>query len=346
MGRTYREAGVDEAAAARFVEAIRPVAAQTYTPAVIGGIGGFAGLFHLGADAFRDPVLVAASDGVGTKIEIARRLGRFSGIGYDLVAMCVNDIAVYGARPLFFLDYLATERFSMAQAQALIEGIAAACRACGCALIGGETAQMPGFYPDGRFDLAGFVVGGVEREALIEATGVTPGDTIVGIAASGFHANGFSLIRRVIAEAALDLGTILPETGVSLGESLLRPTPIYAPLLLELLGEGHPIHAMAHVTGGGIAGNLRRILPPGLTARIDPTRWRVPPLFAFLQRIGSIETAEMRGTFNMGIGFLLVTPEGDRIVEALQRRGQEAWRIGEVTRSSAGEIPQVRWEAG
>ena len=343
MGRTYRESGVDDEAVARFIEEVTPLARKTHTAGVIGDLGGFAGLFGLDALRFRDPVLVAATDGVGTKIEVARALQSIEGLGWDLVAMCINDVAVYGATPLFFLDYLATSAFSPRSAKRLIEGIAEACRSCGCALLGGEIAQMPGFYRPGAFELAGFAVGCVERNALIDGSGVSPGDSVIGISASGVHANGFSLIRRIVEEEGLQLGMILPRSRASLGETLLAPTTIYAPAVLQLLRKGHTIEAMAHVTGGGIGGNLRRVLPPGVAAVIDPKRWTPPEIFTFLQRVGRVEEEEMRKTFNMGIGYLIVSPEGGAIVRELHRSGQRAWKIGEIV-PNGGECPEVRWE--
>jgi len=301
---SYRDAGVDIDAGNALVERIKPLVAAAGRQEVIGGLGGFGGLFHLGG-RYRDPVLVSGTDGVGTKLLLARQLDRHDTIGIDLVAMCVNDILVCGAEPLFFLDYFACGRLDVDLAERVVAGIAEGCQQAGCALIGGETAEMPGMYGEGEYDLAGFAVGGIEREAIIDGSRIEPGCLILGLAASGPHSNGYSLIRKVIerSDAALDqqLG---PGT---LGDALMAPTRIYAPPLRPLLGQTD-IRGMAHITGGGLSENIVRVLPPGLGLELDTGNWTAPAVFDWLQHNGNISNAEMRRTFNLGIGFVLIVP--------------------------------------
>jgi phosphoribosylformylglycinamidine cyclo-ligase len=324
--RTYRAAGVDLDAAEALVARIRVHAARTRRPEVLAGVGGFASLFALGG-RYREPVLVAATDGVGTKLDLARTLGRHRGIGVDLVAMVVDDLVVPGAEPLFLLDYLAVERLDPPVAEEVIAGIADGCEQAGCALVGGETAEHPGLLPPGHYDVAGFAVGAVERARLLGPDRVQPGDAVVAMASTGLHANGFSLARRLVD--GLDL---VGDHGVGvgpLGEALLCPTRIYAPDCLALAAATE-VHALCHVTGGGIPGNLPRILPAGLGAAVDLSTWKVPALFGFLQARGGVGEREMWRVFNMGIGMLAVVPDAAEALGVLSARGVDAWVCGAV----------------
>ena len=331
-GLTYREAGVDIDAGNALVERIKPHAARTRRPGVLAGLGGFGALFELPLDRYRRPVLVSGTDGVGTKLRLAQQLGRHETIGIDLVAMCVNDIIVQGAEPLFFLDYYATGRLDVDVAADVVKGIADGCEQAGCALVGGETAEMPGMYQEGDYDLAGFAVGVVERDAILDGSAVQADDVLLGLASSGPHSNGYSLIRRVLELSAADLGQAIGETGeVTLGEALLAPTRIYVQALLPLLQQGR-LHALAHITGGGLTENLPRVLPPGLDGQIDVASWPRPPVFDWLQVTGGISEAEMLRTFNCGIGMVAVLPESDvdAAVAELTAAGIAAWPIGRV----------------
>ena len=327
-GTTYKAAGVDIDAGDALVRRIAPAAARTARPGADARLGGFGGFFDLRAAGFRDPVLVAATDGVGTKLEIAQALGRHRGVGIDLVAMCVNDLAAQGAEPLFFLDYFATGALDADAAAAVVEGIAEGCVTAGCALIGGETAEMPGFYPAGRYDLAGFAVGAVERGRMDEAR-ARPGDVLLGLASDGLHANGFSLVRRIVERHGLDLSGPSPFSEGALGEALLRPTRIYVrPVLAALAGGG--VRTLAHITGGGLVENPPRGLPPGLTMRIDCAAWPLPPVFAWLA--GHLAPEELARTFNCGIG-MTVTVESERaeaLAASFEAAGETVFRIGEV----------------
>ncbi len=329
---TYKEAGVDIDQAEAFVEAIRPMVKATFRPGVLGDIGGFGGLFHLDVNKYRDPVLVSATDGVGTKLKVAILMDRHATIGIDLVAMCVNDILVHGATPLFFLDYLAMGKLTPAIATQIIEGIAAGCRQARCSLIGGETAEMPGLYQLGDYDLAGFAVGVAERQHLLDGSDIKVGDRLIGLASSGLHANGFSLVRKVLFERqGLTVHDFIPELGCSLGEELLKPTRIYVEPVLNLLRD-MPIRGIAHITGGGLVGNLPRILPKSCQAVIRRGSWPVPPIFRLLQEQGPIPEEEMLRTFNNGIGLVLVVPP-DRMGDVLLRlKGlhEEAYPIGDI----------------
>lgn len=336
---TYRDAGVDIDAGERLVDRIGADVAATARPEVLGGLGGFGGLFALDTSRYRHPVLVAGTDGVGTKLRLARDLGRHDSIGIDLVAMCVNDVIVTGAEPQFFLDYYATGRLDEEVAATVIRGIAAGCRQAGCALIGGETAEMPGMYAAGDYDLAGFCVGAVERDRILDRNRVAPGDIVLGIASSGPHSNGYSLIRRVLERSGAD--TAMPCGGTTLGDALMAPTRIYVRSLLTLLGE-HDVHALAHITGGGVVDNLPRVLPPGTLARIDPARWERPAVFDWLQAAGDIEDGEMLRTFNCGIGMCVVVPEtlAAATHAALTRAGEAVWQIGRIEGSGEPD-PEV-----
>ena len=341
---TYRDAGVDIDAGGRLVDRIAADVATTRRPEVLGGLGGFGGLFALDTNRFREPVLVAGTDGVGTKLRLASQLERHEGIGIDLVAMCVNDVVVTGAEPQFFLDYYATGHLDEAVAAQVIQGIAAGCRSAGCALIGGETAEMPGMYAPGDYDLAGFCVGAVERAAMIEPERVAPGDVVLGLASSGPHANGYSLIRRVLADSGSATDIAIGDT--TLAEALLAPTRIYIRPVLDLLAS-IDVHALAHITGGGLTDNLPRVLPAGTRARIDTRCWQRPPIFDWLHDTGGISPAEMLRTFNCGIGMCAIVPETQAAAALahLARSGEAAWRIGHVEGSTEPE-PEVVFEAG
>jgi len=333
-GLSYRAAGVDIDAGNRLVERIKPAVARTRRCEVLGGLGGFGGLFHLG-DRYRDPVLVSGTDGVGTKLLLARALDRHTTVGIDLVAMCVNDILVAGAEPLFFLDYYACGKLDVDAAAEVIRGIAEGCEQAGCALIGGETAEMPGMYRPGDYDLAGFAVGVVERNQILTGARIRPGAVLVGLDSSGPHSNGFSLIRKILERVGgIDA---VPETV----DALLAPTRIYVGPVLALLAH-YPILGMAHITGGGLAENVVRVIPDGLGVEIDPGAWAVPEIFDWLARTGLIATAEMRRTFNMGIGFVLVTDPApaQEIVAKLAEDGLGARIIGRVV-EAAPDAPRA-----
>ena len=328
---TYADAGVDIAAGDALVERIKPAARATERPGSMAGLGGFGALFDPRAAGYADPVLVAATDGVGTKLRIAIDTGAVDGVGQDLVAMCVNDLICQGAEPLFFLDYFATGRLDPDVAARVVEGIAAACAAAGCALIGGETAEMPGMYPPGDFDLAGFAVGALERGTALPA-GVAEGDVLLGLASDGVHSNGFSLVRRVAERAGLGWGDPAPFAEGTLGAALLRPTRLYVRPALAAIRAGG-VRALAHVTGGGLTENLPRVLPEGLGARVDLAAWTPPPVFGWLARTGGVETAEMLRAFNCGLGLVLVVgpDRADALADLLAAEGERVARVGTVT---------------
>ncbi|MSP67465.1 MAG: phosphoribosylformylglycinamidine cyclo-ligase [Alphaproteobacteria bacterium] len=338
----YREAGVDIDAGAALVEAIKPAAKATARPGTVGGLGGFGALFDLKAAGFHDPLLVATTDGVGTKLLIAQATGRHDTIGTDLVAMCANDIVVQGATPLFFLDYYATGRLDVAAARAVIQGIAEACREIGCALIGGETAEMPGLYRERDYDLAGFCVGAVERDRVLTGTKVAAGDVVIGLASSGVHSNGFSLVRRVVEASGIAYASPAPfAAGVTLGAALLRPTRLYVRSCLALAADDL-VNAFAHITGGGLIENIPRVVPDGLAVSLDAARWPLPPVFDWLMRAGRISAAELARTFNCGIGMVAIVPAA--AAAAAERRlaasGETVHRIGrvEIATSAAARI--------
>ena len=341
---TYREAGVDIDAGDEFVDRIKPLVRSTFRPEVLADLGGFGGLFRLQAQQYADPVLVSGTDGVGTKLKIAFMMDRHDTVGIDLVAMCVNDIVVSGAEPLFFLDYFATGKLAVDKAQQVVAGIAEGCRQAGCALIGGETAEMPSMYAEGEYDLAGFAVGVVDKPKIIDGKTIKPGDAVLGFASSGLHSNGYSLARRVFFDKAkLDLRATLPELDRPLGEVLLTPTRIYAKQILALLRE-FPIKGIAHITGGGITENLPRVLPDGIRARINRKTWPIPPLFQALSRVGQVDRAEMFRVFNMGIGLILVVPAHltTPILSKAADLGERGWQIGEIV-SWSGSEPEVEY---
>ncbi len=329
---TYKDAGVDIDAGDALVERIKPAAKSTDRPGVIGGLGGFGGLFDLRAAGYADPVIVAATDGVGTKLRIAIDTGRVGTVGIDLVAMCVNDLVCQGAEPLLFLDYFATGRLSVEEAARVIEGIAEGCRQAGCALIGGETAEMPGMYAAGDFDLAGFAVGAMERGAALPIA-TRPGDVLLGLASSGVHSNGYSLVRRIVADSGLGWEAPCPfgeaADGATLGETLLTPTRIYVKPALAAIRAGG-VRALAHITGGGLTGNLPRVLGGDTVAAIELGAWRLPPVFRWLIGQAGIGESEALRTFNCGIGMVLVVePEdADRIAALLREAGETVFRIG------------------
>ena len=329
-GLTYRDAGVDIDAGNRLVDEIGDDVAATRRPEVLGGLGGFGGLFEFDKDRFDRPVLVGATDGVGTKLKLALATDKHDTIGIDLVAMCVNDIIVQGAEPLFFLDYYATGRLDVKTASTVIRGIATGCRQAGAALIGGETAELPGMYQNDDYDLAGFCVGVVEHDRLLTGAATAPGDCLIALASTGPHSNGYSLIRRVIDDSNADLDMALDD-GQALGDALMSPTRIYVAAVLRLLGEISP-HAIAHITGGGLVENLPRVLPAGLGARIDTGSWQRPPVFDWLQRAGNIPDAEMWRTFNCGVGMVIAVAPDDtaRTLQLLTEHGEQAWVAGEV----------------
>jgi len=329
---SYKSAGVDIDAGNRLVERIKPAVKRTSRAEVMGGLGGFGGLFHLGR-RFQDPVLVSGTDGVGTKLMLARQSGRHRGLGIDLVAMCVNDILVCGAEPLFFLDYYACGSLEVDAAAEIIEGIAAGCEQAGCALIGGETAEMPGMYPPGDYDLAGFTVGGVERDRIIDGRRIDDSCVLLGLPASGPHSNGYSLIRKVLERA----GGL--ERNAGRIEALMAPTRIYVADVLPLLDDSD-IRGMAHITGGGLDENIVRVIPDEFGVEIDTSAWQPPEIFSWLADVGRIESAEMRRTFNLGIGFVLVLPEADadEVADRLTESGSaRPARIGRVVRLEAGQ---------
>ena len=333
-GLSYKQAGVDIDAGNALVEAIKPAVRSTRRPGADGEIGGFGGLFDLKAAGFKDPVLVAANDGVGTKLKIAIETGKHDTIGQDLVAMCVNDLVVQGAEPLFFLDYLATGKLDVAQATSIVEGIAHGCRLAGCALIGGETAEMPGMYHGGDYDLAGFAVGAAERNALLPRKDIAAGDVLVAVASSGIHSNGYSLVRKIVELSGLAWNAPAPfATDRTLAAALLEPTRIYVKPLLTALRDGLAIKALAHITGGGFIDNIPRVLPDELAADIDLGAVTVPPVFGWLSKVGGMSEREMLRTFNCGVGMLVaVSPEdAEKLVDHLTKSGETAAIVGTLT---------------
>lgn len=330
---TYKDAGVDIEAGNSFVNMIKPLVKSTFRPEVMAEIGGFGGLFSLNASKYKNPVLVSGTDGVGTKLKIAFMADRHDTVGIDLVAMCVNDIVVQGAEPLFFLDYLATGMLLPEKAAQIVKGIAEGCRQAGCALIGGETAEMPGFYADGEYDMAGFTVGVVDRENIIDGSNIAVGNRLIGIASSGLHSNGYSLVRKLVFERlGLSVDSLFPGTGNTVADELLTPTRIYVRSVMNLLRDFR-INGIAHITGGGLLENVPRILPRGCQAVIQLDTWQRPPLFDVLQEAGNVERDEMYRAFNMGIGMVLAVAENDAedIIDRLNGLGDQAWTIGEIT---------------
>ena len=334
---TYLDAGVDIAAGDRLVDRIRPLAASTQRPGSLGKIGGFGGFFELPPGRFRAPVLVSGTDGVGTKLKLAFEMNRHHTIGIDLVAMCVNDVVVCGAEPLFFLDYFATGGLESAQAEAVITGIAEGCLQAGTALIGGETAEMPGLYRAGEYDLAGFCVGAVEKDQIIDGSAISDGDLVIGIGSSGLHSNGYSLVHAVLKRSAADLADAFGDS--TLGETLLTPTRIYVPALLNLI-QSVPVHGVAHITGGGIAGNLKRVLPEHCRAELNRANWPQPAIIDWLQQTGDIDDEELLRTFNCGLGMVVVVaPEqASAVLDVLNRHGEQSFIVGKVCTGSRGVV--------
>jgi phosphoribosylformylglycinamidine cyclo-ligase len=336
---TYKDSGVDIAAGNSFVNLIKPLVKATSRPEVLADIGGFGGLFSLNTSKYKNPVLVSGTDGVGTKLKIAFLADRHDTVGIDLVAMCVNDIIVQGAEPLFFLDYLATGKLQPEKAAEIVKGIAEGCLQAGCALIGGETAEMPGFYADGEYDVAGFTVGVVDREHIIDGSGISVGNRLIGIGSSGLHSNGYSLARTLVFDRlGLSIHDQFPGADASVADVLLKPTRIYVRSILNLLKD-FSINGIAHITGGGLLENVPRVLPKGCLATIHTDRWEQPNLFTVLQRAGSVERDEMYRTFNMGIGMVLAVTENqaEEIIDRLNGLGETAWIIGEIAACSVGE---------
>jgi phosphoribosylformylglycinamidine cyclo-ligase len=332
---SYRDAGVDIEKGDAFVQAIKPMVESTFRPEVLTKIGGFAGCVSLNLERYKKPILVSSTDGVGTKLKIAFLMDRHDTVGIDLVAMCVNDIVVSGAKPLFLLDYFASSQLDPEKTMKVVSGIVKGCIEAECSLIGGETAEMPGFYKKGEYDLAGFAVGIVEDSQVIDGSGVTVGDRLIGIASSGLHSNGFSLVRKLVLDhLKLDLEKRVEEIGEVLGEELLRPTRIYVKAVLNLARDFN-IVGIAHITGGGITGNLPRIIPKGCKAIVRKGSWDIPPIFSFLKEIGNISEEEMLRTFNNGIGMILIvrSKEVDDIIARVRSFGEKAFIIGEVGRA-------------
>jgi phosphoribosylformylglycinamidine cyclo-ligase len=333
---TYKESGVDTEAGDALVDRIKPLAARTRIPEVLADVGGFAGMCRVPSD-IEEPILVSGTDGVGTKLKLAFELGAHDGIGTDLVAMCVNDILTCGARPLFFLDYFATGKLALDTATRVVAGIARACEESGCALLGGETAEMPGMYSEGEYDLAGFAVGVVGRKQIVDAKRVVAGDAILGLPSSGLHSNGYSLARKVIEASGADVRARVPSLGITLGEALMTPTRLYGRGVRALMesaktGSTVDVRAMSHITGGGIPGNLPRVLPDGLGARVDLAKIQRPRVFDHLATLGPIDERELRATFNLGLGYVVIVPHAhvQRAIEILRGSGESPTVVGEV----------------
>ena len=345
-GLTYAQAGVDIDAGNEMVNRIKPLVRSTRRPGADGEIGGFGGLFDLKAAGFSDPVLVAANDGVGTKLKVAIEAGIHDTVGIDLVAMCVNDLIVQGAEPLFFLDYFATGKLDPEQGAAIVAGIAQGCLQAGCALIGGETAEMPGMYRDGDYDLAGFAVGAAERGQLLPSGTLSEGDVLLGLASSGVHSNGYSLVRRIVEMSGLGYDAPAPfDPSKSLGAALLEPTRIYVKSLLAAIRETGAIQALAHITGGGFPENLPRVLPDGLAAEIDLDAIKPPPVFSWIARTGGVAPEEMLRTFNCGVGMIVIVKakEADSVTTTLEAQGESVIRLGRLAARTDG-APGVVYE--
>lgn len=339
---TYKNAGVDIDEGDRFIDIISPIVRKTFRPEVMTEIGSFGALFRLDTTKYKEPVLVSGTDGVGTKLKVAFMMDRHDTVGIDLVAMCVNDILTSGAEPLFFLDYFASGKLDPERASKVIEGIAAGCRDSGCALIGGETAEMPGFYSDGEYDLSGFAVGVADKGNIISGSDIKAGDALIGLLSSGLHSNGYSLVRKLFFdEKDMAVTAYIPELGLSLGEELLKPTRIYVKAW-NALRDSIKIKGMAHITGGGIIGNLPRILPEGVSAVIKESSWPLPPIFRLISDWGKVPADDMRKTFNMGIGYIIVVPEemAEDAVRILKETGFDSDKIGKIVNGNK----EVRYE--
>lgn len=342
MSQEYKKAGVDIDAGNRFVDLIKPFIRQTNRTGVITDIGGYGGLFALDTSKYKEPILVSSTDGVGTKLKLAIELNRYDSVGIDLVAMCVNDIACLGAEPLFFLDYFATGALKPEEHKDIVKGIAKGCKMSNCALIGGETAEMPDFYAPNDFDLAGFAVGVADRNKIIDGTEVRIDQKIIGIASSGFHSNGYSLVRKIISDNKLDLHKNAAGMNSPLGEMLLEPTKIYTPLLLHLIRE-FTLTGIAHITGGGFIDNMPRILPQGVKAVIDKASWTIPPLMEFIREKGNVDEDEMYRVFNCGIGIVIIVPDkqSKEVLEIISAHGEKAYIIGSIKARSKNEAAVV-----
>ncbi|MFC4270240.1 phosphoribosylformylglycinamidine cyclo-ligase [Sneathiella chungangensis] len=339
---SYKDAGVDIVAGNSLVEAIKPLAASTRRAGADADLGGFGAIFDPRAAGFKDPLLISATDGVGTKLKVAIDMNRHDTVGIDLVAMCVNDLVVQGAEPLFFLDYFATGGLDVSAARDIIKGIAEGCRQAGCALIGGETAEMPGMYAKGDYDLAGFTVGAVERDDLLKADSLDDGNVLLGLASSGLHSNGFSLVRKIVGDFKLDYAAPAPfDSSITLGDALIAPTRIYVKSCLEAVRAKH-ILALSHITGGGLYENIPRVLPKHLAARLDAKSWPLPPLFRWLAELGNIEAKELATTFNCGLGMVVVVPaeKAEAATKMLTAAGETVYRIGELV-AREGDAAQV-----
>ena len=344
MARTYKEAGVDIDSGNEFIKKIIPYVKSTYRPEVMAGVGGFAAHFSLNLNGIHNPVLVSSTDGVGTKLKIAQTLNKYDTLGYDLVAMCVNDICCSGAVPLFFLDYFAAEKLHLEEHSELVKGIAAACKSINCSLVGGETAELPGIYPKGEFDLAGFAVGIVDESEIIDGSSVAIGNTIIGLASSGIHSNGYSLVRSIIEDEKIDLSSQLGDSDKSVGEAILEPTKIYSNTI-QKLRRNFSILSIAHITGGGLIENVIRTLPENCTASIELKAWERPEIFKFLQTKGGVDEKEMQRVFNLGIG-MTITVSSDQagdICEALRGLKETPYIIGEIKPRKKGE-PRITLE--
>ena len=329
---TYKDSGVDVDAGNEFVKKIKPFVKNTFRPEVLTDLGGFGGLFNLNKDKYKEPVLVSGTDGVGTKLKIAFLMNKHDTVGIDLVAMCANDIIVSGAEPLFFLDYLASGKLDVEKSKDIVKGIADGCSQAGCALLGGETAEMPDFYKEGEYDMAGFVVGVVDKEKIIDGKNIKAGDAILGISSSGLHSNGFSLVRKIIFDKLkLNMEDKVEELGCAVGDEILKPTKIYVKTVLEIL-KSFEIKGISHITGGGFTENIPRVLPDGVSAKITRGNWDVPQIFKFLKREGNVEKEEMFKTFNMGIGLVLIVNDSDKeeVLKKIESLGDKAFLIGEV----------------
>lgn len=339
MSITYRDSGVNIDAGEQAVREITSHVRRTFRPGVIGDIGGFGGLFGLDVKKYPDPVLVSGTDGVGTKLRLALAMDRHGTIGQDCVAMCANDVVVQGAEPLFFLDYLAVGRLDPAKVALIVKGVADGCQAAGCALIGGETAEMPGMYDPEEYDIAGFCVGCADRSRIIDGSRIGPGDAVIGLGSTGCHSNGYSLVRKVFLErAGWKLDRYVPELGCVLGEELLKPTRIYAKTVLALLGEGFDLKGLAHITGGGLVDNIPRVLPGGCRVVLRPGAWTEPPVFELIRRLGPVEEPEMRRTFNLGLGMVMIVPaeQADAVLRRAGSLGEAAWQVGEIRAGEKG----------
>ncbi|MGB9716514.1 MAG: phosphoribosylformylglycinamidine cyclo-ligase [Thermodesulfovibrionales bacterium] len=338
IGLTYKRSGVDIDEGERFVRLISPMAKKTFRKEVMTDIGLFSAMFKLDLKRYKEPILVSGTDGVGTKLKIAFMMDKHDTVGIDLVAMCVNDVLTVGAEPLFFLDYFATSKLDADKASKVIEGIVKGCEEAGCSLIGGETAEMPGFYQDGEYDISGFCVGIVERKRIIDGSKIKAGDDIIGIASNGLHSNGYSLVRKLFFDIKrIKLETYLPELGLTLGEELLKPTRIYVKAFMALK-DSFKVKGMAHITGGGIPGNLPRILPEGTCANIKNGSWDIPEIFSLIEKTGDVSEEEMRRTFNMGIGYIVVISEkeSERAISLLNNIGYKAFIIGKIEKGGKG----------